>query len=63
MSVLAKIKELIHELFSGHVPKWARAFDDDRDNLEAARIKAISRGVSETGSSTVMAIVETESVF
>ena len=24
MSVLAKIKELIHELFSGHVPEWAK---------------------------------------
>ena len=24
LSVLAKIKELIHELFSGHVPEWAK---------------------------------------
>ena len=38
----------------------AKAFDNDRTNQEAAGIKAIFRGVSETDSSAVMAILEAE---
>ena len=41
-------------------PEWAKAFDDDRSNQEAAGIKAIFRGVSENDSSIVMAILEAE---
>ena len=45
---------------SNTFPEWAKAFDDDRSNQEAAGIKAIFRGVSETDCSTVMAILEAE---
>ena len=45
---------------SNTFPEWAKSFDDDRANQEAAGIKAIFRGVSETDSSTVMAILEAE---
>ena len=45
---------------SNTFPEWAKAFDDDCSNQEAAGIKAIFRGVSETDSSTVMAILEAE---
>ena len=45
---------------SNTFPEWAKTFDDDRANQEAAGIKAIFRGVSETDSSSVMVILEAE---
>ena len=45
---------------SSTFPEWAKSFDDDRANQETAGIKAIFRGVSETDSSTVMAILEAQ---
>ena len=56
MKVATRIVFKIRNTFS----EWAKAFDDDRTNQEAAGIKAIFRGVSETDSSTVMAILEAE---
>ena len=50
MKVATRIVFKISNTFS----EWAKAFDDDRANQEAAGIKAIFRGVSETDSSTVM---------
>ena len=46
---------------SNTFPEWAKTFDDDRVNQEAAGIKAIFRGVSEIDPSTVMALLEAES--
>ncbi len=40
--------------------EWAKAFDEDRANQEAAGIKSIFRAVSETDPSTVMVILEAE---
>ena len=40
--------------------EWAKVFDADRANQEAAGIKVIFRGVSEKDPSTVMAILEAE---
>ena len=45
---------------SNTFPEWAKAFDDDRSNQEAAGIRAIFRGVSENDSSKVMAILDAE---
>tara|TARA_B100000700_G_scaffold276008_1_gene322244 strand:+ start:92 stop:355 length:264 start_codon:yes stop_codon:yes gene_type:complete len=45
---------------SNTFPEWAKAFDDDRANQEEAGIKPIFRGVSESDSSIVMAILEAE---
>ena len=59
MKVATRIVFKISNTFS----EWAKAFDDDRANQEAAGIKAIFRGVSETDSSTVMAILEAEPGF
>ena len=56
MKVATRIVFKISNTFS----EWAKAFDDDRTNQDAAGIKAIFRGVSETDSSTVMAILEAE---
>ena len=56
MKVATRIVFKISNTFS----EWAKAFDDDRTNQEAAGIKAIFRGVSETDSSAVMAILEAE---
>ena len=44
MPVATRIVFKISNTFS----EWAKAFDDDRTNQEAAGIKAIFRGVSET---------------
>ena len=56
MKVATRIVFKISNTFS----EWAKAFDDDRVNQEAAGITAIFRGVSETDSSTVMAILDAE---
>ena len=56
MKVATRIVFKINNSF----PEWVKAFDDDRSNQESAGIKAIFRGVSETDSSTVMAILEAE---
>ena len=56
MKVATRIVFKINSSF----PEWAKAFDEDRPNQETAGIKAIFRGVSETDSSTVMAILEAE---
>ena len=55
-----KVARRILFKISNTFPEWAKVFDDDRSNQEAAGIKAIFRGVSETDSSTVMAILEAE---
>ena len=56
MPIATRIVFKISNTFS----EWAKAFDDDRTNQEAAGIKPIFRGVSETDSSKVMAILEAE---
>ena len=56
MKVATRIVFKIINTFS----EWVKAFDDDRANQEAEGIKAIFRGVSETDSLTVMAILEVE---
>ena len=55
-----KVATRIEFKISNTFPEWAKTFDDDRSNQEAAGIKAIFRGVSEGDSSTVMAILEAE---
>ena len=54
MKVITRIVFKIRNTF----PEWATAFDNDRASQEAGGIKAIFRGVSETDSSIVMAILE-----
>ena len=56
MKVATRIVFKISNTFSD----WAKTFDGDRTNQEAAGIKAIFRGESETDPSTVMAILEAE---
>ena len=55
-----KVATRIEFKISNTFPEWAKTFDDDRANQEAAGIKAIFRGVSETDSSSVMVILEAE---
>ena len=59
MKVATRIVFKISNTFS----EWAKAFDDVRTNQEAAGIKEIFRGVSETDSSTVMAILRLNQEF
>ncbi len=56
MPVATRVVFKISNTFS----EWAKVFDADRSNQEAAGIKPIFRGVSENDPQTVMAILEAE---
>ena len=56
MPVATRIVFKISNTFS----EWSKAFDDDLSNQQAAGIKAVFRGVSESDPSKVMAILEAE---
>ena len=59
MKVATRIVFKISNTFS----EWAKAFDDDRANQEAAGIKAIFRGVNETDSSILILFVISSTVM
>ena len=56
MPVATRIVFKISTTFS----EWVKVFDADRSNQEAAGIKPIFRGISETDPTIVMAILEAE---